>query len=354
MEIPKGFFNFFLRKSGKIYVFIIFYYTIVFNFSFGKKYDKLLKRLFIHKIKDKEEMKKFAFLVNPRISTGENIGIENIQNVKIAQHYEDCDNSYKHWGVHEPYEMHYGYWDENVKSHGDSLLRMNQVLGEKMKIKAGDNILDAGCGVGAISIWLAKNYKNIKATGISISKYQVSKAATFAKTHNIDDRTVFLERNFLSTGFVNNSFDIIFSVESFCHAENKLDFIKESYRILKSGGRLIIADYYLTKNKLNFFEKKIMHLFLNGWVVPNIPFKENFLQDIGKAGFKNIEHSDITKNILPSSKIMFKRGCTGLLVDKFIKHKNKVQYANTITCLFQYTALKMKLWNYLIIYAEKI
>lgn len=272
---------------------------------------------------------------------------------EIISHYQNCDVSYQHWGEHEVYEMHYGYWDETVKSHGDSLLKMNQVLGEKMKIKAGDNILDAGCGVGAISIWLAEHYHNVKLTGISISKYHVNKAAAFAKTHGVDDRVVFLERNFLSTGFPNDSFDVIFSVESFCHAENKLDFIRESYRILKSGGKLIIADYYLTKNELNHFEKKIMRLFLNGWAVPDIPSRGNFLQDVGQAGFKNIEHQDITKNISPSSKIMFKRGCSGLLVDRVIKHKNRIQYANTITCFFQYVALKMKLWNYLIISAEK-
>ncbi len=273
---------------------------------------------------------------------------------EIIQHYDECDISYQHWAEHEIYEMHYGYWDATVKNHGESLTKRNQFLAEKMKISGGDRILDAGCGVGAISIWLAQKYNDAQITGISIAKEQINKAVGFAKKFKIDNNRVnFLERDFLNTSFGNNSFDIIFSIESMCHTENKIDFMKEAYGILKAGGKLVIGDYFLTKNELSNFEKKILHLHLDGWVVPNMVYGEKILNDLKAVGFKNVEYSDITANISPSSKIMFKRGVTGLFVDKIIKHKNKVQYANTITCFFQYITLKMGLWKYLIFYAEK-
>jgi len=272
---------------------------------------------------------------------------------KIIQYYQDCDSSYQHWGMHEIYEMHYGYWDKTVKNHSDSLMRMNHFLSGKMKINSKDKVLDAGCGVGAVSIWLAKQYKDIKITGINISKMQIERANFFAKKLKVDNRINFLERDYLNTGFADESFDVIFAVESVCHTENKDDFIREAYRILKPGGRLVVGDFFLIKNKLNKFEKKIMHLYLDGWAISNLAHKDSFFKNLKLAGFKNVKCLDVTINILLSSKIMFKKGCFGLLVDKIIKHKNKIQYANTITCFFQFIALKMGLWKYLIFYAEK-
>ncbi|NCF75453.1 MAG: methyltransferase domain-containing protein [Xanthomonadaceae bacterium] len=276
-----------------------------------------------------------------------------IKNKEIIQYYQDCDNSYQHWGIHEIYEMHYGYWDKTVKGHSDSLIRMNYFLSEEMRINTKDKILDAGCGVGAASLWLAKQYGNIEIVGINISKMQIDKANSFAKKLRINNRVRFLKRNYLNTGFADESFDIVFAIESVCHTENKNDFIKEAYRILKPDGKLILSDYFLIKNNLSKFEKRIMRLYLNGWTIPNLARKENFFKGLEMSGFKSIKCSDKTVNILPSSKIMFKKGCSGLLFDKIIKRKNKVQYANTITCFFQYVALKMKLWRYLVFYAEK-
>lgn len=272
---------------------------------------------------------------------------------KIIQYYYSCDKSYQHWGEHEIYEMHYGYWDKTIKSHSDSLTKMNQFLSEKMKINSGDKILDAGCGVGAISIWLARHYDNIKITGINISKTQLNKADIFAKKCGVSNKIIFLEKDYLNTTFINESFNTIFAIESVCHTKNKNDFIKEAHRILRYEGKLIVGDFFLTKSILNKLEKKVMHLYLNGWAVPNLSSKEYFIEDLKRAGFKNIECLDKTANIIPSSKIMFKKGCSGLFVDKIIKHRSKVQYANTITCFFQYIALKMGLWKYLVFYAEK-
>jgi cyclopropane fatty-acyl-phospholipid synthase-like methyltransferase len=60
------------------------------------------------------------------------------------------------------------YWDENTHTHSESLLNKNQKLYESADIKPGDYVLDAGCGIGGSSIWMAKNHaNNLKAITIS-------------------------------------------------------------------------------------------------------------------------------------------------------------------------------------------
>ena len=79
----------------------------------------------------------------------------------IIQYYKFCDKSYQHWSQtrkNKTYEIHYGFFDSNHKKHKESLINMNRVMANKLNLKSGWKILDAGCGVGASSIFMAKNY----------------------------------------------------------------------------------------------------------------------------------------------------------------------------------------------------
>jgi tocopherol O-methyltransferase len=128
--------------------------------------------------------------------------------------------------------IHYGYFDEGVDSHENSLIRMNQVLANNAKIKKTDLILDAGCGVGGSSIWLARNIGS-KAIGITLVEKQLDFAKKCAKEKGVEDLVEFKINDFTSTDFEDETFDFVWSVESVCHTIDKKEFIDESYRILK-------------------------------------------------------------------------------------------------------------------------
>jgi len=274
---------------------------------------------------------------------------------KVKEYYKETDKSYQHWGMEEIYAFHHGFWDENTKSHIESLANMNRVLAEKLKIKPGDKILDAGCGVGASAIWLAKNY-DVEVTGITISELQCEKAKIFAKKEGLSDRVKFYVQDFQKPEFNNTSFDIIWILESLCHGEDKGKFIRETYRLLKKGGKLIAAEYFLTKPypKLNAIGKWLVDRWLKSWCLPNLWTAEEFKNYAEKVGFKNIEIIDITKHTSPSSEEIFKRGFRGYLADKYIKKRAPVQMAHVAGCIYQGLALKMGAWRYQIIYGKKI
>lgn len=270
---------------------------------------------------------------------------------EIKKYYKECDKSYQHWGEQEIYSMHHGFWDENTRSHIEALNNMNRVLAEKLKIKPGDKILDAGCGVGASSVWLAKNY-DVEVIGITISELQCKRANDFARKEGVSDQIKFHIRDFINTNFDEESFDIVWAIESACHAPDKKDFIKESQRILKNNGKLIVADGFIKKKSLNKLERYFLNNWIKGWTVPNLAKVSNFQKYLKEARFKNIEFTDITKNISPSSKEIFKRGILGWPVYK-LKHKSSIQTNHVKGCIFQYLALKMGAWIYGIFYAEK-
>lgn len=270
---------------------------------------------------------------------------------KIKEYYRECDKSYQHWGEEEVYNIHYGFWDKNTHSHIESLNNMNRVLAEKLRIEPGDKILDAGCGVGASSIWLAKNY-DVEVVGITISELQCEKANNFAEKERVSNKVKFFVKNFIDTNFDKETFNIVWGLESICYALNKKDFIKEAGRVLKKGGKLIVADGFVKKDKLSKFEKFLLNNWIKKWAVPNLGKEQDFQRYLKEIGFKNVEFLDITKNILPSSREIFKRGILGWPIYR-LKRKSSVQMDHIKGCIFQYLALKKAVWVYGIFYAEK-
>ena len=79
-----------------------------------------------------------------------------------AQHFEDCHLDYLFaWCNQDNLAFHYGYWDSDkpYEQH-QALINKNQLLYDKVDIKPQDRVLDAGCGIGGSSIWMAKNFGN--------------------------------------------------------------------------------------------------------------------------------------------------------------------------------------------------
>ena len=98
----------------------------------------------------------------------------------IVDYYAESENAYKDsWDLDNSLAIHYGYWDEKVKNFPQSLLRMNEVMMEAASISSSDQVLDAGCGIGGSSIFLAEKI-GCNVTGISLSERQVIKARELA------------------------------------------------------------------------------------------------------------------------------------------------------------------------------
>jgi len=279
-----------------------------------------------------------------------------ISDKDIIQHYDECSTEYHLvWSGEDDLAIHYGFWDSGAKSHSDSLINMNTVLANKLKIKSGDVVLDAGCGIGGSSIWLSKNF-GVKVIGITLSQKQVETANKFAKRHSVDHLVKFYNRDFLDTKFEDESFDIIWGIESVCHAENKKEFISEAWRILKKDGKLIVADGFITRESFTKDEQKLINKWCNGWAVPNLARVDEFEGYLRELGFRNIEFSDVTQNVMKSSLRIYRLGISGISIWKFLellrlKTKNQVNYL--IAGINQYKALKRNLWVYGIFYAEK-
>lgn len=274
----------------------------------------------------------------------------------IVDYYAESENAYKDsWDLNNSLAIHYGYWDEKVKSFPQSLLRMNEVMMEAAKIKSTDKVLDAGCGIGGSSIFLAEK-TGCNVTGISLSERQVNKAKELAIGKKVEDKVDFKVMNYCATSFPNESFDIVWGCESICYADDKEQFIKEAFRLLKPGGRLVVADGFVTDFKNN--DHPSIRNWLDGWQVNYLETPGRFQKFMIEAGFKNISFADISKFTVHSSKRLYKFYFLAnlYLLWKTITFSNRsteMQRKNIAACKHQYDGMKDGLWQYGLIVGTK-
>ena len=268
---------------------------------------------------------------------------------RIEEYYTSTENAYKDsWDLDRSLAIHYGYWDDKTKNFPGSLLRMNEVMMEKAGVKSTDHVLDAGCGIGGSSIFLAKR-TGCKVTGISLSERQVKKAREIAEKEAVTGKIIFEVMNYGKTSFPDESFDVVWGCESICYADEKEQFIKEAYRLLKPGGRLVVADGFVTAFENN--QNPTIRSWLDGWQVNYLETPQHFQQLMQETGYSNIAYRNISKHTLHSSRRLYRFYFLAklYLLWKTISFSNRateVQKKNINAYRHQYFGMKNGLWQY--------
>lgn len=151
---------------------------------------------------------------------------------EIAGHY----NKYSDY-----YLKHYGHV---IQAHRTANIEtLLGYLAKKMALHNGMSALDMGCGYCGPTIYFAEHF-NIHLTCITNSKVQAEVAAKEIRKNSLHDRIKLIYGDYHDlAGLQENSFDLIFFLESFGHSYNWRKLIPGVYRLLRNGGKLFIKDY---------------------------------------------------------------------------------------------------------------
>lgn len=269
---------------------------------------------------------------------------------KIIKYYDDCQIDYEWaWNLRSRMAMHYGYWDETTPRLRYALTNMNKQVAAFAPVNEGDHVLDAGCGVGGSSIYLAQHH-NCHTTGITLSDKQVKVCRENASRHHVSDHCSFESQSYLSTQFPDNTFDVVWAIESVCYAPDKADFLREAYRVLKPGGRVIVADFYENNIPKTGRDRTLIAKMAKTWAIEAFAVKDQFWRDMTDVGFTDCRQKDASPHVEKTVVKLYRRFFLGLpttLVLQTVGYRNLTQFSNVMSAYYQYHAFKKGLWKYM-------
>lgn len=238
---------------------------------------------------------------------------------QLISYYQKATEDYRFWS--ENYHMHFGYYKKGMNPFDleTMLLQMTKEVFKRLEIdkkraKSNEeiNAIDLGCGVGTSARYFAQIYPFAKITAITLVKEQIELGKYLLKkeidngeirNQDLKNNIDFLCADYTNTPFLNASFDAAYAIESSCHAKgkDKFELLKETSRLLKSGGRIVIADGFLKHgNKLPFLVEKAYQKTCECWAVPEMAQLNPFIEALEKLGFENIKVEDMSWKVAPS------------------------------------------------------
>ena len=201
---------------------------------------------------------------------------------------------------------HFGYYEKGSDwpwPIGRALRRMEDRLFEVLALPKGSQVLDAGCGIAAVAINMAR--KGLRITGIDVIDHHIVKAKqNIAKSGLAPGQVTVQKMDYHHLESLrSNSFDGAYTMETFVHATDPEAVLSGFFRILRPGGHLALFEYdhfFESERELGDLAESMKQVNKHAAMPTNERSKPGFFKDIlQEAGFTNVVVRDYSENIRP-------------------------------------------------------
>ncbi|MDR0922611.1 MAG: methyltransferase domain-containing protein [Lactobacillales bacterium] len=149
---------------------------------------------------------------------------------------------------------------------------------EELNLTPSEVVLDVGCANGKLLSMLSEKNPKFIGAGIDLSDEMIKMAESRYPEFS------FVQGNAEHLPFDSGTFDQIICSASFHHFPHPEEFLKEAYRVLKPGGKLLIAEIHIPSLVLPFYNFYIDKFNKEGDVKVYRP--KEIRQLMNEAGFK--------------------------------------------------------------------
>ncbi|MCY0953015.1 methyltransferase domain-containing protein [Streptomyces sp. H27-S2] len=144
-------------------------------------------------------------------------------------------------------QAHLGYWygPDDGTPMVSAAHRLTRKVADVLGVRAGERLLDVGCGPGGPSIQMAEE-TGARVTGITISGFEAEAGTRKAAERGLADRVDFEHGDYSELGHhADGSFDAVMAMESLQYSPDLARTLSGLERVLRPGGALTMTDYTL-------------------------------------------------------------------------------------------------------------
>lgn len=210
------------------------------------------------------------------------------------------------------YDGHYDHLSTKVfadirkETYGEDLGQTSWMTADELRnfigllgLNSSRHLLEVGSGSGGTALFIAEN-AGCHVLGIDINAFGIKNATELAEKRNLQMQVHFqLADASQALPFEKESFDVVFSNDVICHIPNRLDLLKEWFRVLKPGGRMLFTDALVITGMVTQ-EELAMRSSIGIYVFSPPGVNEQMISD---SGFELIRREDLT----PEAALISKR-----------------------------------------------
>lgn len=196
-----------------------------------------------------------------------------------------------------PLWMNLGFWKE-AETYADACRALADMVARRAELSPGDELLDAGCGFGEPARYWLETFRPKRIVGLNIDPAQCQIAHARAVSAGAGDRMTFLLSSATRMPMPDASFDKVIALESAFYFDTRDDFLREAFRVLRPGGRIVLADLLPTATWQTTERNRRVRWYSMKPEENVYPLAE-YLERMRAAGFDEVRGESIRQYVFP-------------------------------------------------------
>jgi SAM-dependent methyltransferase len=200
--------------------------------------------------------------------------------------------------------LNLGHWRE-ARTIDEACPALADLVAEAAGMGPADEVLDVGFGFGDQDIRWTERYNPRHITGLNVTPMQVRLARARVRRRGLADRITLREGSATAMPLPDASCDVVTAVECAFHFDTRAAFLAEAFRVLRPGGRLVLADIIRATPDANPRRRRWQALSWRGFAarfaIPdaNADRLAPYVEKFRAAGFDGVRATPIGHEVFP-------------------------------------------------------